>query len=154
MAVVGAAEETTIPSKITNFLHDSFVTAAPAPVLGTAFSTSDVHLHNMAATLPPFQKAGNFSGIVEGIHVRVTNIAGGGANITIKVCLDATGDVAIVPETTAPLTLGTTTATDGCAAFAVRIPIFQILTGTTLYLFAHLDAGTADYSNSCITWRE
>lgn len=148
-------KEATIPSKITNFLHDSFVTApAPAPVLGTAFSTADVHVHDMAALLPTFQKNGNFSGIVEGIHCRVTNIAGGAANITVKVCLDATGDVAIVPATTAPLTLGTTTATDGCAAFAVRIPIFQVLAGTTLYLFAHLDAGTADFENSCITWRE
>ena len=143
-----------MPSKITNFLHDSFVTASPAPTLGTTFSTADVHVHDMALTLPSFQKAGNFSGIVEGIHVRVVDIAGGAASITVKVCLDADGDVAIVPETTAPLTLGTTTATDGCAAFAVGIPIFQVLSGTTLFLFAHLDAGTADFTNSCITWRE
>lgn len=144
-----------MPSKITNFLHDSFFTAdAPAPVLGTAFATADVHAHDMALTLPNFQKVGNFSGIVEGIHVRLENVAGGATTITIKVCLDSGLDTAIIPETTADLTFGTTTATDACAAFKVGIPIFQVLTGTTLYLAAHLDAGTADFTNSCITWRE
>jgi hypothetical protein len=143
-----------MPSKITNFLHDSFVVPGTAPSLGTAFATADVHVHDMAATLPAFQKAGNFSGIVEGIHIRLTNLAGGAAKVTIRVCLDPNLDISIVPDTTADLAIGVTTATDGCAAFSVGIPIFQVLTGTTLYLAAHVDAGTAAFSASCITWRE
>ena len=112
-----------MPSKITNFLHDSFVEPPVAPALGTAFATADVHVHDMAATLPAFQKAGNFSGIVEGIHVRLTNLAGGATKVTIRVCLDPNLDVSIVTDTTADLAIGVTTATDGCAAFAVGIPI-------------------------------
>ena len=143
-----------MPSKITNFLHDSFVEPPVAPALGTAFATADVHVHDMAATLPAFQKAGNFSGIVEGIHVRLTNLAGGATKVTIRVCLDPNLDVSIVTDTIADLAIGVTTATDGCAAFKVGIPIFQVLTGTTLYLAAHVDVRAADFQASCITWRE
>jgi hypothetical protein len=143
-----------MPSKITNFLHDSFVVPSVVPALGTAFATADVHVHDMAATLPSFQKAGDFSGIVEGIHVRLTTIAGGAKEVTIRVCLDAAGDISIVPDTTGEIATGLTTADSGCAAFKVGIPIFQVLTGTTLYIFAKLDAGTADFTASCITWRE
>lgn len=143
-----------MPSKITNFLHDSFVTPAVVPSLGTAFVTADVHVHDMALTLPPFQRAGSFSGIVEGIHIRLTNLAGGASKVTVRVCLDTTLDISIVPDTTADIAVGVTTANSGCAAFYVGIPIFQVLTGTTLYLAAHVDQGTADFSASCITWRE
>ena len=142
-----------MPSKITNFLHDSVVTPAVVPSLGTAFATADVHVHDKALLLPNFQKVGSFSGIVEGIHIQLTNLAGA-TKVTMRVCLDADGDLTIIPDTEADLAVGITTATSACAAFKVGIPIFQILSGTTLFLFAYVDAGTADMEASCITWRE
>lgn len=143
-----------MPSKVTNFLHDSVVAPNPAPALGTTFNTADVHVHDMTLGLPAFQRAGSFSGIVEGIHVLLTNVAGGATKAFIKVCLDANGDFAVVPAVEVPLDTGITTATSACVAVAVRLPVFQALGGTTVYLFARLDAGTATMTQSCITWRE
>jgi len=55
---------------------------------------------------------------------------------------------------TADIAPGITTTDSGCVAISVGIPVFgALLDTTTLYLFAHLDAGTADFTNSCITWK-
>ena len=146
-----------MPTRITNFLHDSLQTGAQ--VLGTSFNTSDVHVHDLTATLPDFQRTGrNFYGIVEGIHVRLTS-AGSPTKVTIRVCADADGDYTLVPDTEATLVAGVTTATAKCAAFSVGIPIFQILGGPgngSLYLFAKVDDGTGNpvLAQTCITWRE
>ena len=146
-----------MPTRITNFLHDSLQTGAQ--VLGTAFNTADVHVHDLTATLPDFQRTGrNFYGIVEGIHVRLTS-AGSPTKVTIRICADADGDYTLVPDTEATLVAGVTTATSKCAAFSVGIPIFQILAGPgngSLYLFAKVDDGTGNpvLAQTCITWRE
>ena len=146
-----------MPTRITNFLHDSLQTGVQ--VLGTSFNTADVHVHDLTATLPDFQRTGrNFYGIVEGIHVRLTS-AGSPTKVTIRVCADADGDYTLVPDTEATLVAGVTTATSKCAAFSVGIPIFQILGGPgngSLYLFAKVDDGTGNpvLAQSCITWRE
>ncbi len=141
-------------AKVGSFLHDSFVVPNSTPVLGTSFATADVHTHPMGTGLPPFRSAGDYYGIIEGIHVKLTSIAGGATTCTIRVCLDANGDTTIVPDTTATIATGITTATSGCIAVKVGLPVFQVLGGMTLYLFAKLDAGTADMVASCITWRE
>ena len=146
-----------MPTRITNFLHDSLQTGLQ--VLGTSFNTADVHVHDLTATLPDFQRTGrNFYGIVEGIHVRLTS-AGSPTKVTIRVCADADGDYTLVPDTEATLVAGVTTATAKCAAFSVGIPIFQILGGPgngSLYLFAKVDDGTGNpvLAQTCITWRE
>jgi hypothetical protein len=146
-----------MPTRITNFIHDSIVQASPAPALGTSFSTADVHVHDMTAYLPAFQKDGaNFRGIVEGIHLRLTNVVSA-TKVTVRICADANGDFSLVPDVECPLAAGITTANSACAAVSVGIPLFQIFTppgNGDLYLFAKVDAGSADFSASCITWRE
>ena len=144
-----------MPTRITNFLHDSLEVPSVAPVLGTAFSAADVHVHDMTGELPSFKGAGLFHGIVEGIHVKLTNAASS-TKVTIRLCLDADGDVTIVPDTEADLVAGITTAAEKCAAFSVRLPVFQLFEATNrnLYLFAKVDAGTPNFAQSCITWRE
>jgi len=146
-----------MPTRITNFLHDSLVAPAVPPVLGTAFSTADVHAHDLQALLQPFQRESrNFRGIVEGLHVRLTNI-GTATKLTIRICADPNGDFTLVPDTEATLVPGVTTATSACAAFKVQLPLFQILSGPgngTLYVFAKVDADTPNFAQSCLTWRE
>jgi hypothetical protein len=147
-----------MPTRITHFLHDNIVAPDVPPALGTAFAAADVHVHDLTAALPDFQKnKANFRGIVEGIHIRVENIAGGAAKVTMRLCADADGDFVLVPDTEADIAVGLTTADSGCVAFKVGLPIFQVLGGPgngELFLFAKLDAGTADYAQSCITWTE
>jgi hypothetical protein len=146
-----------MPTRITHFLHDSIVAPDVPPVLGTAFSTADVHAHDLQAReVAPVRTNRNFQGIVEGIHVRLTNI-GAATKLTIRICADPDGDFTLVPDTEAVLVPGVTTATSACAAFKVDLPLFQILGGPgngVLYLFAKVDAGTPNFSASCITWQE
>ena len=148
-----------MPTRITHFLHDSIQTGSQA--LGTAFSTADVHVHDMTEYLPAMQRnAANFRGIVAGLHVRLTNPGAPSATtITIRVCADADGDYTLVPDTTATLVAGVTTTTTQCAAFKVNLPLFQVLAGPgngNLYLFAHVDDASVVpvFAQSCITWQE
>lgn len=144
-----------MPTRITHFLHDSTVTGTET--LGTGFDTDDVHVHDLQAFLPAFQKdARNYRGIVEGIHVRLTNAATP-TKVTIRVCADADGDVVLIPDTEATLVNGITTSATKSAAFSVKLPLFQRLSAPgngSLYLFAHVDSGTATFAESSITWME
>jgi len=125
--------------------------------LGTAFDVNDVHAHDLQAGMAPLiREKRTFSGVVNGIHVRLTNVVTA-TKVTIRLCADANGDFTLVPDTEATLVPGVTTANSGCAAFAVNLPLFQVLGPTgngTLYLFAKIDAGSADFAQSCITWQE
>ncbi len=115
-----------MPTRITNFLHDSIQTGAQ--VLGTAFDVNDVHVHDMTEGLPDFQRTGrNFYGIVEGIHIRLTS-ATSPTKVTIRLCADASGDLGRIPDTEADLVAGITTDSSKCAASPVRLPTSQLPT--------------------------
>jgi hypothetical protein len=144
-----------MPTRITHFLHDSTVTGSQT--LGTAFDVADVHVHDLQAFLPAFQKnARNYRGLLEGIHVRLTS-AGTPTKVTIRLCADAAGDVVLIPDTEADLVAGITTAATKAAAYSVRLPVYQRLSAPgngTLYLFAKVDSGTAVFAESSLTWME
>tara|TARA_S200002703_G_scaffold93711_1_gene80919 strand:- start:1629 stop:2063 length:435 start_codon:yes stop_codon:yes gene_type:complete len=144
-----------MPTRITNFIHDSVEAPDTAPSLGTAFATADVHVHDMTGELPAFKGAGLYHGIVDAIFVKLTS-ASTPTKVTIRLCLDANGDEAVVPDTEATLVQGITTAATKCAVFSVGVPIVQLFDSTkrNLYLFAKVDAGSADFEQSVITWRE
>ena len=40
-----------MPTRILHFIHDSLVAPAVPPVLGAVFSTADVHVHDLHATI-------------------------------------------------------------------------------------------------------
>jgi hypothetical protein len=139
----------------TTIYHD--VVQTGTETLGTAFNTTDVLTFDMTSVLSYQPSKANFKGFVEGIHIKVTSIAGGATKLTMRVCLDADGDMTVIPDTEATLVTGVTTTTSGCVGYSVRLPIFQILNAPgngNLYLFAKLDAGTAVFSQACITWSE
>ena len=144
-----------MPTRITHFLHDSTVTGSEA--LGTTFDAADVHVHDLQAFLPAFQKdARNYRGIVEGIHVRLTSAATP-TKVTVRLCADADGDIVLVPDTEATLVGGITTSATKSAAYSVQLPLFQRLSAPgngSLYLFAKVDSGTATFAESSITWME
>ena len=117
-----------MPTRITNFLHDSVVAPGSAPALGTAFDAADVHVHDMQKDLPSFQKdKRNYRGIVGGIFIKLTSASSPSATkITVRLCADAAGDETLVPDTEAELVAGITDANTQCAAFSVSLPLFQV----------------------------
>lgn len=143
-----------MPARIRSFFHDHIAAPSPAPVLGTAYATADVHEHDLLTGAVDYLANGPFQGRCESIHVRIENITGTPTTMNVKLCADANGDFTLVPSTTIPLDFGITTTDSACGAVKVEIPLFQIFGGGTFYLFAHLDAGTADFAQSCITWSE
>lgn len=143
-----------MPARLRTFFHDHIAAPDTPPVLGNAFALPDVHEHNLLEGAVDYLAAGPFQARVESFHLRIENITGAPTTITVKLCADAAGDFALVPATTAPLDPGLTTNDSACAAIKVGIPIFQVFGGGTFYLFAHLDAGTADFAQSCVTWSE
>jgi len=144
-----------MPTRITNFIHDSQQAPGSAPVLGTSFDAADVHTHDLTGDLPAFKGAGLYHGMVDAIFVKLTS-ASTPTKVTIRLCLDANGDEVVVPDTEADLVAGITTAATKCAVFSVGIPIVQLFDATkrNLFLFAKVDSGTATFAQSVITWRE
>lgn len=148
-----------MPTRITHFLHDSVITGAQS--LGTAFNTSDVHVHDLQLELPRNQReARNYRGIIGGLFVQLTNGSSPSATkCTIRICADAAGDTVLVPDTEASLVAGITTTTTQCCAYSIDLPIFQILAGPgngSLYVFAKVDDATVApvMAQTCITWQE
>lgn len=143
-------------TKITHFLHHSEVTGTQT--LQTGFNVGVVHAHNLQAHLPPSMQATNYRGIVNGITVRITGSTSP-TKVSIKVCADAAGDEALVPDTEADLVAGVTTNTVKCATYKVDLPLWQDLAGPgngTLYLFAKVDnaTGSPKLTATDIYWQE
>tara|TARA_R110000765_G_scaffold9018_2_gene28490 strand:+ start:4730 stop:5179 length:450 start_codon:yes stop_codon:yes gene_type:complete len=149
-----------MPTRITNFLHDSTVSGAQA--LGVGFTAGAVHNHDLQDDLPAFQReARNFRGIVEGVFVRLSHDGGASppAAVTIRICTDAAGDFVLVPDTVATPVAGITTAATQSVAYSVGLPLFQPLSypgNGSLYLFVKVDDATENplFAQSSITWRE
>ena len=144
-------------TRITHFLHSSTVTGAQ--VLGTAFNAADVHVHDLSAGQAPIvTNSRNWYGILEGIFIKLTS-AGSPTTVTIRVCADANGDEILIPDTTANLVAGITTATAKSAAFSVKLPLFQNLAfpgNGNLFVFAKVDDGTGNpvMAQTVLTWSE
>ena len=133
-------------AKVGKFTHGNTVTA-PIAGIGTTYDKLKYHYH-------PLLKQGQFASIVDGLYVRVTDIAGGCTKITARLCCDVDGDYTFLPDTEAELSIGLTTATTGVAAWDFGLPLKQFFGNSDVYLFIKTDVGTCTLANSCIVWEE
>ena len=134
-------------AKVGQFTHGSTITSDVAAI-GNTFNVAKFHLHQL--TIPNTQ----FTNQIEGLYVRVTNIAGGATKITARLCCDPNGDYTFLPDTEATIAIGLTTATTGVAAWEFGLPLKQFFGTSEVYLFIKTDAGTVTLANSCIVWKE
>jgi hypothetical protein len=137
-------------AKTGNFYHGSTITSNVAAI-GTTFDVAKFHEHDLYDR--PSQGQG-YLGYVEGLYVRVTNIAGGAAKITARITCDPAGDFTFFPDTEAEIAVGLTTATTGTCAYEFKLPLKQFFGTDKLYVFIKVDAGTVTLANSCIVWSE
>jgi hypothetical protein len=75
------------------------------------------------------------------LRLELAAIAGGATSITARLTQDAGGDDVIMPDTTATISVGITTATEGAVVFDIDAPLWTT-SGSTLYLHAKTNAGT------------
>jgi len=145
-----------LATRINHFIHRSEVVPGSPPVLGTAFATADVHVHDLTAAQPRILAAASkWYGILGGLVVQLTNAAGS-ANVTIRICADAAGDIVIIPDTQADLVFGLTTASVGTATFKIDLPVEQPVAkgDANFYVFAKVNAGTPNFASTILTWME
>jgi hypothetical protein len=142
-----------MPSRIVTFFHNSVVTQDRAAV-GTAFDKAKGHTHDLLSGVDFGNRS--FGARVEGITVEVSAIAGGATKLTVRMCLDADGDITVVPDVEATLATGLTTTTTGCVAYSVKVPVFQTVSGEdgSVYLFFKTNADTVTVARSRVTWTE
>jgi hypothetical protein len=67
------------------------------------------------------------------LYLHVDTIAGAPTGITVRLCRDAAGDEPVIGDTTATLSLGVTTATEGNVT--IKIDSVYAHTDTDLYIF-------------------
>ena len=150
--------------KVGTYFHDSLNTTEVAAV-GTAFDVTKFQLHDLIPDqtypnsspnrLPGTTRKTLFANRIEGLHVRVTSIAGGAATLTCRITADAAGDFVLMPDTEATISTGITTATSGCVAYSIGIPFFGIVNADSkFWLWVKTDAGTVTLAQSCLTWSE
>lgn len=137
-------------AKVGSFIFGSTISSNVAAI-GTTYDVTKFHLHKL---LEGRSDQTQFTNEVDGLYVRVTNIAGGAAKITARLCCDPDGDFTFLPDTEAELSIGLTTATTGVAVWDFGLPLKQFFGTSDVYLFIKCDAGTVTLANSCVVWRE
>ncbi len=149
--------------KVGTYFHDS-LNVTPVAAVGTAFDVGKFHLHDLIPDqtfpnsapnrFPGVTRKTLFASRIEGLHVRVTNIAGT-AKLTCRITADAAGDFVLMPDTEATISTGITTTTSGCVAYSIGIPFFGLINrDSKFYLWVKTDAGSVTLAQSCITWSE
>lgn len=87
-----------------------------------------------------------------GLYIIVSTIAAGATSLTVRLTRDTAGDIIVVPDTTATLSTGVTTATAGACVYKIDIPYLH--ENDDLFCFIRTNAGTCTVTRLELTWEE
>lgn len=98
---------------------------------------------------------GNKAGVarLSALWVRVDTIAAGATQLTVRLTRDLAGNQAWIGDTTATISTGITTATEGCVTIKIDVD-YKHLADATVYLHAKTNAGTCNIKAIELTWEE
>jgi hypothetical protein len=91
-------------------------------------------------------------GRLSALYIKVDTIAAGATGLTFRITRDAAGNNTVVPDTTATLSTGITTATEG--AIVAKIDVDYQHTDTTLWCHMKTNAGTCNVKSIELVWEE
>lgn len=131
-------------------IYASYNDTARASV-GTSYDAAKVHAHAMNTNSA--RNTETFIGWLQLLVVQVSNISSA-TTLTVRVCRDAAGDEMVVPDVTATISTGITTATDGSIAVSVDAPYVNHTNADDLYVFFKTDAGTVTVDSTNFSWTE
>lgn len=94
-----------------------------------------------------------FRGKLQSLIVQVSSIASSATKVNFKIATDTGGDEIIIPDTSADIDTGITTAAKGATATRIDLDI-GLLSGDTVYVFFKTDTGTCTIDQAFITWEE
>jgi hypothetical protein len=89
---------------------------------------------------------------LSGLYILVDTIAAGATTLTVRLTRDAAGDLPVIGDTTATISTGVTTTTQGGVTY--KIDVDYAHTDANLYLFWKTDAGTCNVRTIELTWEE
>ncbi len=90
--------------------------------------------------------------IQSSIFIDLDGIGGGAAKTTIRITSDAAGDISLVPDTEATISLGITTPQFGSTVYKTDVIIPA--GSNTVYVWVKLNAGTASVNKVTVTGTE
>lgn len=94
-----------------------------------------------------------FKGKLQSLIVQVSSIASSAAKINFKIATDTTGDAIVIPDTSADIDTGITTAAKGATAARIDLDM-GLLSGDTVYVFFKTDTGTCTIDQVFLSWEE
>ena len=87
-----------------------------------------------------------------GLYVFVNTIAAGATQLIVRLTRDLNGDIPVIPDTTATITTGVTTATIGSCVYKIDVEYSH--TDDNLYCWIKTNAGTCTVYRLELTWEE
>ena len=141
-------------AKTGSFIHSSRHTGL-AIAITNAFVAGNRHPLPLNTELPVLGagQSNRFRGRLSAIFIHVNTIAGGCTALTFSLSTDTAGDSKWIGNTTASLSLGVTTSTQG--SVTAKIDVDYVSTASDiLYLHAKTDAGTCTVDRIELVWEE
>ena len=142
-------------SKVGKYIHNS---AHPGLTLGATNAYAAAARHNVELNADQNNVVGSTSasgrGVARlgGLYVFVNTIAAGATQLTVRLTRDLAGDIPVIPDTTATITTGVTTAATGSCVF--KIDVDYLHTDDNLYCWIKTNAGTCTVYRLELTWEE
>ena len=134
------------------FIHASTHTSLAIALTSAYVAGAQRHLIPLYANSPGL--VGNSKGIarLSALYVHVNTIAGGATSLTVRLTRDAAGNQPWIGDTTATLSAGITTATQG--AITVKLDVDYVHDDGDLYVHFRTNAGTCTVDQVELTWEE
>lgn len=139
-------------SRTGKYIHASTHTGLSIPLTNAYVAGAQRHLVNLYADSPGL--VGNSKGIarLSALYVHVNTIAAGATSLTVRLTRDAAGNEPFVGDTTATISTGITTATQG--AITVRIDVDYVHTNADIYAHFRTNSGTCTVDQVELGWEE
>jgi hypothetical protein len=134
-------------AKVGSYIHSSIHSGLTISVTN-AYGTARKHQVNLADG----QNYPNKEFQLGTLYLHVDTIAAGATSLTMRICRDAAGDQAVIGDTTATISTGITTATEGDATFLINS--LYVHTDTLLYVFFKTNAGTCNVKKVELSFKE
>jgi hypothetical protein len=98
---------------------------------------------------------GNSRGVAQlsAVYIHINTIAAGATSLTLRLSTDTAGDNPWIGDTTATISTGITTATQGAVTVKLGVDFIKT-TNDILYLHAKTNLGTAIIDRIELTWEE
>ena len=134
------------------FIHSSIHTGLTVALTNAYVAGAQRHLIPLNADST--NVVGSKRGVarLQALYVHVNTIAAGCTSLTVRLTRDAAGNQPWIGDTTATLSPGITTATQG--AITVKLDVDYVHTDGDLYVHFRTNAGTCTVDRVELTWEE